>query len=318
MSTEIVDAPVVERRSSTGEVLSVQPLDPQIFAVQVNVPLVHQVVTAQLAARRSGTQSTKTRAEVRGGGAKPYRQKGTGRARQGSVRAPHFSGGGVAFGPKPRSYAQRTPKKMVQAALRCALSDRASEGAIRLVNHFDFTVPKTKDAVAVLDALSCQGKVLVVVNRDAETALRSFANLPLVISLPADQLSAYDVVSADVVLFTDDTLPGGEGYRVPADAPNPVVTPKSSTEAAAPKAPAAKRTAARRAAAAAVETEPVVDEPVVDEPAAAAPVVDDTTTDTPAPAPAAEPIAAEAAADEPVADEPVAPTDEQAAEEGEA
>jgi large subunit ribosomal protein L4 len=279
MSTEIVDAPVVERRSSRGEVLSVQALDPEIFAVPVNVPLVHQVVTAQLAARRAGTQSTKTRAEVRGGGAKPYRQKGTGRARQGSVRAPHFSGGGVAFGPKPRSYAQRTPKKMVQAALRCALSDRAAEGAIRLVNHFDFAVPKTKDAVAVLEALACEGKVLVVVGRESETALRSFANLPLVVSLPVDQLSAYDVVAADVVLFTDATLPGGEGYRPPADAAIVGVTTEELVE------PAAAAPAASTAAAPAPVAAPV---------AAPASEVDETTA---APTTAAPTAVADAAAD---------------------
>jgi large subunit ribosomal protein L4 len=137
---------VLERRSMTGDVLGEVLLDPSVFSVPVNAPLLHQVITAQLAARRSGTQSTKTRAEVAGGSAKPYRQKGTGNARQGSIRAPHYAGGGVALGPKPRSYAQRTPKKMVQRALRCALSDRAQAGELRLVDALSFEVPRTKEA----------------------------------------------------------------------------------------------------------------------------------------------------------------------------
>src|SRR4051795_3027381 len=122
-------------------------LSDDIFGIQPNVPVLHQVVTAQLAAARSGTQSTKTRAEVRGGGAKPWKQKGTGRARQGSTRAPHWAGGGVALGPKPRSYKQKTPKKMIQLALRSALSDRASEGKVAVVESWSFSGPKTKDAV---------------------------------------------------------------------------------------------------------------------------------------------------------------------------
>src|SRR5688500_8014516 len=134
----------------------------------------HQVVTAQLAAARSGTQSTKTRAEVRGGGKKPWRQKGTGRARQGSTRAPHWSGGGVALGPKPRSYAQKTPKKMIQLALRSALSDRAAEGKVVVIEQWGFDAPRTKDAKQALSALGLDGKVLVVVDRDDEVAYKSF------------------------------------------------------------------------------------------------------------------------------------------------
>jgi len=202
------EAVTLERRSVSGELLGRVLLDPAVFAVPVNVPLLHQVVTAQLAARRAGTHSTRTRAEVRGGSAKPYRQKGTGRARQGSIRAPHFAGGGIALGPKPRSYAQRTPKKMVRQALRCALSARASAGGLRLVDRWGFAVPRTKDAVAALGALGCSGKVLVVLERADEAARRSFANLRQVVTVPADQLSAYDVLGADVVVFTDATLPG--------------------------------------------------------------------------------------------------------------
>jgi large subunit ribosomal protein L4 len=198
-------------------VLGTVELDETIFGVAVNVPLIHQVVTAQLAARRSGTQNTKTRAEVAGGAAKPFRQKGTGNARQGTNRAPHFSGGGVALGPRPRKYDQKTPKKMIRAALRCALSDRANEGGLRLVDSFGLSAPKTKSAVAVLDAIGAEGRVLVVLSRDDEMAARSLSNLPHVVALPGDQLTAFDVLCADVIVFTDETLPGGSGNGAAVD-----------------------------------------------------------------------------------------------------
>jgi large subunit ribosomal protein L4 len=200
-------ATVEVRDASGGPVGSVE-LDPVVFGVKPNVPLMHQVVTAQLAAARSGTQSTKTRAEVRGGGAKPWRQKGSGRARQGSSRAPHWRGGGVAFGPKPRNYRQRTPKKMVQLALRSALSDRAALGRVAVVEAWTFPAPRTKDAVAALTALGVEGRVLVVLDRDDETAYRSFRNLPQVDLLLASELNAYDVLRCDWVVFTRATLPG--------------------------------------------------------------------------------------------------------------
>src|SRR4051794_31937340 len=149
-------------------------LSDDIFGIQPNVPVLHQVVTAQLAAARSGTQSTKTHAEVRGGGAKPWKQKGTGRARQGSTRAPHFSGGGVALGPKPRSYKQRTPKKMVQLALRSALSDRAADGKVVVIDAWDFDPPKAKEGAAAIKALGLDGRELVVVGNEDEAAVRSF------------------------------------------------------------------------------------------------------------------------------------------------
>src|SRR5215472_2655559 len=136
----------VERRTPDGTVLDEVTLAPQIFGIEPNTAVLHQVVTAQLAAARSGTQSTKTRAEVRGGGAKPFRQKGTGRARQGSTRSPQWTGGGVALGPKPRSYRQRTPKKMIRLALASALSDRAAEERVALVDEWGFEAPRTKDA----------------------------------------------------------------------------------------------------------------------------------------------------------------------------
>ena len=207
-TTETTFAPVeLERRSLDGKVLNKVTLDPTIFSIAVNVPLVHQVVTAYLAGIRAGTQSTKTRSEVAGGGAKPYRQKGTGNARQGTISAPHYTGGGIALGPKPRSYEQKTPRKMIQQALRCVLSDHARAGSLRLVESFDFDAPKTKKAIALLEALDAKGKVLVVVGRDDNNAKRSFANLPKVLTAHADQLTTYDVLNADVVVFADHTLP---------------------------------------------------------------------------------------------------------------
>lgn len=183
-------------------------LDPAIFGVQPNVPVMHQVVVAQLAAARSGTQSTKTRSEVAGGGAKPWRQKGTGRARQGSIRSPQWVGGGIALGPKPRSYAQRTPKKMVRLALWSALSDRAMSGKIVVVSSWGFESPKTKDAKAALDALGLTGNILLVLGRGDEAAYKSFRNLSDVHIITEGQLNAYDVLVSDWVVFTPDTLPG--------------------------------------------------------------------------------------------------------------
>jgi large subunit ribosomal protein L4 len=187
-------------------------LDEALFGIQPNMPVMHQVVTAQLAARRSGTQSTKTRAEVRGGGAKPWKQKGTGRGRQGSIRAPHFTGGGVALGPKPRSYAQKTPKKMVRLALLSALSDRAAGGNVLVVDAWTFDRPSTKDAVKALDALGIsEGRTLLVLGEDDEVAWKSFRNLGESIHpILARELNAYDVLVADRVVFTRESLPTTE------------------------------------------------------------------------------------------------------------
>jgi large subunit ribosomal protein L4 len=183
-------------------------LDDGTFGVQPNVPLMHQVVIAQLAGKRAGTQSTKTRSEVSGGGAKPFRQKGTGRGRQGTTRAPHWCGGGIALGPKPRKYDQKTPKKMIKAALRSALSDRFAEGkVVVLEGGFGITEAKTKSALAVLSALDLRGRVLVVVDRDDLAATKSFRNLQGVQLILKDELNAYDVLCNDWVLFTDETLP---------------------------------------------------------------------------------------------------------------
>ena len=184
-------------------------LPEEIFAAKVNVPLIHQVVVAQQAAARQGTAATKSRGQVRGGGKKPYRQKGTGRARQGSLRAPQYTGGGVVHGPVPRSYVQRTPKKMKAAALRGALSDRLSHGRVLVVSGFvDGDVPKTKDAVAVLTgALGTLGRpVLVVAHRDDEITWKSLRNVPNVHVLAEDQLNTYDVLASDHVVFTEQAL----------------------------------------------------------------------------------------------------------------
>ena len=169
--------------------------------------MLHQVVTAQLAAKRAGTQSTRTRAEVRGGGAKPYRQKGTGHARQGSTRAPHYVGGGVTHAPKPRSYAQRTPKKMVRLALRSALSDRASESRVALLDAFGWEAPKTREVVGMLEALGLDGTVLIVLSRTDGVAHRAMRNLARVTTVDGGELNARDVLAHDWVLFTDETLP---------------------------------------------------------------------------------------------------------------
>ncbi|MEM7096372.1 MAG: 50S ribosomal protein L4 [Actinomycetota bacterium] len=177
-----------------------------LFGVEPNVAVMHQVVTAQLAAKRQGTHSTKTRAEVRGGGAKPWRQKGTGRARQGSIRAPHWRGGGVAAGPKPRDYAQRTPKKMIRLALSSALSDRAADDKVRIVDDFGLYEPKTKQAIALLSQIDVYGRILIVVDREDTAAVKSFRNLIGVETITADQLNTYDVLVSDFVVFSKATF----------------------------------------------------------------------------------------------------------------
>jgi large subunit ribosomal protein L4 len=189
-------------------------LPEEIFAAKVNVPLIHQVVVAQQAAARQGTHATKTRGQVRGGGKKPYRQKGTGRARQGSLRAPQYAGGGTSHGPVPRSYVQRTPKKMKAAALRGALSDRLSHGRVQVVSAFvDGDAPRTRDAVAVLTGAVSSGgplgrplRVLVVAHRDDEITWKSLRNVAGVHVLAEDQLNTYDVLASDHVVFTEQAL----------------------------------------------------------------------------------------------------------------
>ena len=257
----------------------------EIFAAKVNIPLMHQVVVAQEAAARQGTHATKTRGMVRGGGKKPYRQKGTGRARQGSLRAPQYAGGGIVHGPVPRSYAQRTPKKMKTAALRGALSDRTSHGRLAVVSAFvEGEVPSTKEALTVLRAaVGAEARlsrpVLVVVNADDELTRKSLRNAPRVRVLDSGQLNTYDVLACDHVVFTQAALAefvartGGELVTVDKPAAKPAkaaAKPKAAedTEAAKParatkaKAdaedgdePAAKPARAARAKAAVEDTE---------------------------------------------------------------
>ena len=204
---------VTPKGRKVGEVV----LDESIFGVETHISVMHQVVTAQLAARRAGTHSTKTRAEVAGGGAKPWRQKGTGRARHGSIRSPQWRGGGAAHGPKPRDYRQRTPKKMKRLALASALSDRARAGSVIVVDHWRFEAPRTRDAVAALEAIGAVGKVLVVLGDGDDDAHKSFRNLAPVHCLHYREMNTYDVLNCDTVVFTSETLPAGHGHD--ADAP---------------------------------------------------------------------------------------------------
>ena len=182
-------------------------LPAELFDVEPNIALMHQVVTAQLAAARQGTHSTKTRGEVSGGGNKPDRQKGTGRARQGSTRAPQFKGGGVVHGPRPRDYSERTPKKMIAAALRSALSDRARNDRIHAITEVvSGQTPSTKSAKDFLGTLTDRRKVLVVIGRSDEVSAKSVRNLPGVHVLSPDQLNTYDVLNADDVVFSVEAL----------------------------------------------------------------------------------------------------------------
>jgi large subunit ribosomal protein L4 len=225
----------VDVKSQGGSVVGSVDLAEDVFGLEPNVSVMHQVVTAQLAARRAGSQSTRTRAEVAGGGAKPWRQKGTGRARQGSNRSPQWRGGGVALGPKPRSFAQKTPKKMVRLALCSALSDRAVDGKVVVLDEWTFETPKTKDAVAALESLEVGGKVLLVLGEDDDVAWRSFRNLGDVHCVYARELNAYDVLVADYVVFTRETLPGAAPSEEPSDEPSEsavavAATPEVDTE----------------------------------------------------------------------------------------
>jgi large subunit ribosomal protein L4 len=213
----MADACSAELFASDGSRKGSVALNPAVFGIEPNHAVMHQVVTSQLAGARSGTAATKTRGEVRGGGRKPWRQKGLGRARQGSIRAPHFVGGGIALGPKPRSYAQRTPKKMKRLALRSALSARAGEGAIKVVEPFEWPEPKTKQAKAFLEAIGADRKVLLVLGRNDRIPERSFRNLRGIAIVESSQVTTYDVLWADTLVFTTDTVGsvgGQETYDV--------------------------------------------------------------------------------------------------------
>jgi large subunit ribosomal protein L4 len=237
--------------SATGTKAGTVDAPDELFGIEPNTAVLHQVVTAQLAHKRAGTHSTKTRAEVAGGGAKPWRQKGTGRARHGSIRSPSWRGGGVAHGPKPRNYAQRTPKKMVRLALQSALSDRASEGFVKVVDTWGIDQPKTKDALAALSALGLRPKdarmprVLLVLDRADRATWLSFRNLGdrLQIVIP-EELNAHDIILSDVVVFSKATLEQTIAtFSAPAE-PKAAKTKTKSEKAdatplaTAPKAPA--------------------------------------------------------------------------------
>src|SRR4051794_11497802 len=220
--------------SPAGEKTGTIDLPEEIFNVQVSIPTIHQVVVAQLAAARQGTHSTKRRGEVRGGGRKPYKQKGTGRARQGSTRAPQFVGGGVVHGPKPRDYDQRTPKKMKAAALKGALSDRARSGRIHVVEALSAgDKPSTKAAVALLNSLSGGRRQLIVLQRDDALTWLSLRNVQNVHILAVDQLNTYDVLLSDDVIFTKGAYDAFVGVETEVVEEKPA---KKAAKKAAPKA----------------------------------------------------------------------------------
>ncbi|GAB08108.1 50S ribosomal protein L4 [Gordonia amarae] len=210
MSTDLTKSATkltLEVKAADGSVNGTVDLPAELFDAPANISLMHQVVVAQQAAKRQGTHATKTRGQVSGGGAKPYRQKGTGRARQGSTRAPQFAGGGTVHGPQPRDYSQRTPKKMKAAALRGALSDRARNERIHVITELVAgQVPSTKSARSFLESLSDRTKFLVVLPREDLTAWKSVANLQNVLPIAADQLNTYDVLDSDDVVFSVETL----------------------------------------------------------------------------------------------------------------
>ena len=240
MTTATTTTPLtVEVKSANGATGRTVELPAEVFGVQVNIPLIHQVVVAQLAAARQGTHKTKTRGEVRGGGRKPYRQKGTGRARQGSIRAPQFAGGGVVHGPVPRDYEQRTPKKMKAAALRGALSDRASHERIHVVDSLTGgDAPSTKTAISLISQISERKHVLVVAERTDAVSWKSLRNAETVHLLSPGQLNTYDVLVSDDVVFTEGALAAflagpPKGKSVKAVASSSETAPADETEASA-------------------------------------------------------------------------------------
>jgi large subunit ribosomal protein L4 len=298
----------VDVRTPAGSTSGSVTLPGELFDATANISLMHQVVVAQLAAARQGTHATKTRGQVSGGGAKPYRQKGTGRARQGSTRAPQFEGGGTVHGPQPRDYSQRTPKKMKAAALRGALSDRAREDRVHVVSTFvDGATPKTRAALATLDAVTTAKKVLVVLDPADSLNWVSLRNEPRVHLIEAGQLNTYDVLNADDVVFTEAALADFVGRKpdlatkrmaggVPSIAPaqGEGVVEATAVESPAEAAPA-KKAAAKKAPA---KTAPAKTAPA--KKAAAA----DTATDTAAEAPAKKAAAKEAPAKKAAAESP--------------
>lgn len=251
-------ARTARKRNAAGHDLGTVDLEPTVFGHTPNRAVLHQVVTAQLAGIRSGTQSTKTRAEVRGGGAKPFRQKGTGRARQGSSRSPSMSGGGVALGPKPRSYEQRTPKKMIRLALLSALSDMAETDRVVVLTDWEIEEPDTRSAAVILKKLRVDGSVLCVLANDEIDVALSLRNIPEASITTHAELSAHDVVRADWILFSERTLPTSpadfSGTHLREAPPAPTKPKPAKAEADAPAAKAEKAAPAKKAAKAAKAT----------------------------------------------------------------
>ncbi len=285
----------VDVRTPAGDTTGSVTLPGELFDADANVSLMHQVVVAQLAAARQGTHATKTRGQVSGGGRKPYRQKGTGRARQGSIRAPQFTGGGTVHGPQPRDYTKKTPKKMKAAALRGALSDRAREGRVHVVSAFvEGDAPKTKAALATLNAVTSAKRVLVVLDRDDVLNWISLRNAPQVHLIEAGQLNTYDVLVADEVVFTETALaeyvdgrsasgkpdlatqliPGGVPSIAPAEGEGTVEAVSGAEPAPARKAPATKAAATTAAAATPEDAAPASAEEAAAAPAELADVAD--------------------------------------------
>jgi large subunit ribosomal protein L4 len=255
------------KRNAAGHDLGTVDLEPTVFGLTPNRAVLHQVVTAQLAGIRSGSQSTKTRAEVRGGGAKPFRQKGTGRARQGSSRSPSMSGGGVALGPKPRSYEQRTPKKMIRLALLSALSDMAETERVIVLTDWEIEEPDTRAAAVILKKLRATGSVLCVLANDEIDIALSLRNIPEASITTHAELSAHDVVRADWIVFSERTLPtspsdfSGTHVREAPPAPTKPAKPKAdATPAKVEKATPAKK-AAKAAKAAATDVDDETEAP---------------------------------------------------------
>lgn len=244
-------ARTARKRNAAGHDLGTVDLEPTVFGHTPNRAVLHQVVTAQLAGIRSGTQSTKTRAEVRGGGAKPFRQKGTGRARQGSSRSPSMSGGGVALGPKPRSYEQRTPKKMIRLALLSALSDMAETDRVVVLTDWEIEEPDTRSAAVILKKLRVDGSVLCVLANDEIDVALSLRNIPEASITTHAELSAHDVVRADWILFSERTLPTSpadfSGTHLREAPPAPTKPKPAKAEKAAPAKKAAKAAKATKA-----------------------------------------------------------------------
>ncbi len=230
-------SPKVKVRNSDGTPAGEIELDGSLFGIVPNKSVLHQVITAHLAAKRAGTHSTLRRSEVRGGGRKPWRQKGTGRARQGSIRAAQWIGGGIAMGPKPRDYSQSTPKKMVRLALASALSDRVSSERLTVVSEWGFSGPRTKEAVAALAALEISGKALIVLDRSDYDAYLSFSNIPTARVVPSDELTAYDIIWSDWVVFTKEALSmGGNSVTITEATEEAKSEPAKEAKAKAAKA----------------------------------------------------------------------------------